>query len=717
MRKILPLLFFIINYSLFAQDADSVIIVKDQTKMLNIGKQVYILEDKGGKLMIGDIQKPEYQAKFQKSTQETPNFNVTRSTIWVKLTVANQTDEKIYLEVGQAMAWYIDFYKPNADGKPDLTTQTGMMRPIDNREVDNNFFLFELANNPSHQTYYFAIRSDGPLNLPLIIATKRGLLEHRTIYIWFLGGFTGLLLIMFFYNLFIYFSVKDSIYLYYCAYIIPTLVNVNYISGNYAYKLNIISYFSNYFTAINFTSTLATVAFIIKLLQLQKKHLAYKILLSWLLLHFFCALFNLITGHFEPVINILQASFLLAFIYILFYGAYQHKKGNQNAKFLVFGFSFYMMGTIIYICQNFGLITTNFWTYNSIVLGTSIEIALFSLALAERINRMRMEKEESQFALLTQTLENDRLVKEQNQFLEQRIIERTLELDQAHTKILVLEKETTEKQLAGGFAHEMRNALVGPKLVIQHILGQDGSKPYESISLKNSRRLKEIYLLVKDSIPAETLQTTLKAMQEIFQNEEQIDDSLNMIYEAVSKGLNITQLIMNYSKVGNEQSGKIQIDLNYLLQNIVEQYKKDWSEQRIIFRLDLTKEKSQILGLETHIESVYKNLLLNAKDALLDKTLTNGKEKAIEIKTQTLNNRFLIEITDNGIGISDEHIGKIYDAFFSTKPDTGTGLGLGVVKKIIALYDGKIEVKSELGKGTMFTVTLPLGKEKEINND
>jgi predicted ATPase/signal transduction histidine kinase/tRNA A-37 threonylcarbamoyl transferase component Bud32 len=292
--------------------------------------------------------------------------------------------------------------------------------------------------------------------------------------------------------------------------------------------------------------------------------------------------------------------------------------------------------------------------------------------------------------------------------LEEKVVERTAQLEEAHKKILVLEKETTEKQLAGGFAHEMRNALVGPKLVIQHILGQDGNEPFESISLKSNRKLKEIYLLIKDIVPSDTLETTLMAMKEIFQNEEQIDSSLNMIYKAVSKGLNITQLIMDYSKVGNERTGKQLVDLNLLLQNIVEEYKKDWANYKIIFHLDMTKEKTQVLGLETHIESVYKNLLLNAKDALLDKTLTNAKEKAIEVKTRVARNSFLVEITDNGTGISNENLGKIYDAFFSTKPDTGMGLGLGVVKKIINLYSGKIEVKSELGKGTTFIVTIPL---------
>ncbi len=294
--------------------------------------------------------------------------------------------------------------------------------------------------------------------------------------------------------------------------------------------------------------------------------------------------------------------------------------------------------------------------------------------------------------------------------LEEKVTERTSQLEEAHKKILVLEKETTEKQLAGGFAHEMRNALVGPKLVIQHVLGQDGSEPFESINLINSRKLKEIYLLIKDKVSEDTLNLALKSMKTIFENEEQMDNSLNMIYKAVSKGLNITQLIMNYSKVGNEQSSKNQIDLNQILVNLINEYKQEWGKQKIAVIVDLAKEVCHLQGLEAHFESVYKNLLLNAKDALLDKNRSNDKERTLEIKTRVTKNNFLGEITDNGSGISPEHLNRIYDAFFSTKPDTGTGLGLGVVKKIIALYDGNIEVKSELGKGTTFTITLPLEK-------
>lgn len=291
--------------------------------------------------------------------------------------------------------------------------------------------------------------------------------------------------------------------------------------------------------------------------------------------------------------------------------------------------------------------------------------------------------------------------------LEEKVAERTAQLEEAHKKIIILEKETTEKQLAGGFAHEMRNALAGPKLVIQHTLGQD-RESQESLNLINSRKLKELYLLIKDKVSESTLHSALQLMKTIFENEEQLEKSLHMIYKAVSKGLNITQLIMDYSKVGNEQVGKQWIDLNVTLSNLLKDFEADLIKNKISIQRNIADKTSQIQGMETHFESVYKNLILNAKDALLDKSIGDERERLITIKTEVFEDNFIFEITDNGCGISQEHLGKIYDAFFSTKPDSGTGLGLGVVKKIINLYNGHIKVKSELGKGSQFTVTLPL---------
>lgn len=421
------LLFFVPN--LIAETPNSEIIMAPEDGIQNIGNQVYLLEDKEGNLTIEDILKPEYQSLFVRSKKEIPNFIFSKSKVWVKLTVINSNKEELFLELSNLGIWYIDFYKPDLSGNPILITKTGMMRPIENRELDNNFFLFELSNKPEPQTYYFSLLTDGPFLIPLNLGTAKNLFEYRYPYLLFFGMFSGLMLVMFMYNLFVYFSVRDKIYLYYCGYLFTGFFSFNFVSGNYGYKWNIITYFSNYFFVAMFTSAVFIILFILKLLKIQNQSYFYKISALALFITFVTAIINLITGRYFFITEIFQTTTFLYFVYVFFYSLGSYLKGNRNARFVIFGFSFHLLGALIFIAQNFELLSTNFFTLNSVVFGTSIEVLLFSFALADRINLMRMEKDESQSALLAQILENERLVKDQNQNLEHKIAERTKELN------------------------------------------------------------------------------------------------------------------------------------------------------------------------------------------------------------------------------------------------------------------------------------------------
>ncbi|TAF35404.1 MAG: hypothetical protein EAZ57_04920 [Cytophagales bacterium] len=449
------LLVLTVHNSVLAQD--EVIQFSSKDALFPIGQQIYLLEDKEGKLNINDIQKPEYQKLFKKSEQDIPNFNSTKSTIWVKFTVANTSQEKIYVEVAQAVAWYIDFYKPDTTGKLVLITQTGMMRPMKNREVDNNFFLFELAKNPKSQTYYFSIQSDFPLVIPLTIANKKALMEKSNAYHLFFGVFSGLMLIMLFYNFFLFFSFRDRLYLYYCFYLLATLFIINFISGNYAYKLNLISYVSQYFIVFVWLGSVSIALFIIILLQVSRKQIFYKILSVWVVLNFMFSLFNLITGHYIQIADFVQGIMLLVYVYILVYAIYHYLKGNSQARFVVYGFAFYLIAVIIYLVQNFGLIPTNFFTANAIVFGASIEVLMFSLALTDRINTMRREKELAQNSLLEKTKENERILAEQNLLLEHKVQERTESLQVSNEEL----QQTQEEIMAQRDTLEAKNRLLG----------------------------------------------------------------------------------------------------------------------------------------------------------------------------------------------------------------------------------------------------------------
>ncbi len=92
---------------------------------------------------------------------------------------------------------------------------------------------------------------------------------------------------------------------------------------------------------------------------------------------------------------------------------------------------------------------------------------------------------------------------------------------------------------------------------------------------------------------------------------------------------------------------------------------------------------------ETHINSIFSNLILNAKDALEEIETDRPKEirVTVEKRDDETGSVFDITVTDNGPGIPEESLNEIFEPFYSTKPTTGTGLGLGVVKRLVKLYD------------------------------
>jgi len=104
------------------------------------------------------------------------------------------------------------------------------------------------------------------------------------------------------------------------------------------------------------------------------------------------------------------------------------------------------------------------------------------------------------------------------------------------------------------------------------------------------------------------------------------------------------------------------------------------------------------------LNQVFLNLLTNAAQAIPD-----GQRGTITITTQKLDEHVIITIADDGAGIAPEHLNKIFEPFFTTKPvGQGTGLGLSIVYKIIENHNGVISVQSTLGKGTEFTIRLPI---------
>jgi signal transduction histidine kinase len=117
-------------------------------------------------------------------------------------------------------------------------------------------------------------------------------------------------------------------------------------------------------------------------------------------------------------------------------------------------------------------------------------------------------------------------------------------------------------------------------------------------------------------------------------------------------------------------------------------------------------ENSMVQCVQNQISQVFLNLLVNAQQAIEAAGKALGGR--IEVRTKRLVNEMLIEVTDNGTGIDPAQMPKLFDPFFTTKEvGAGTGLGLSIVHNFIQGHGGRIEVESQLGRGSTFRVFVP----------
>ncbi len=184
----------------------------------------------------------------------------------------------------------------------------------------------------------------------------------------------------------------------------------------------------------------------------------------------------------------------------------------------------------------------------------------------------------------------------------------------------------------------------------------------------------------------------------------------NKLIEKITKGgEKLHTIITSILSSRDSEASMVDIDLNNLLRAEVEMLKEKpvyCKDTEIVWKLaEIPRQR----GVEIHFAQIFSNLIGNAIDALHE-----VKQRQLTISTSLESKMVKISITDTGPGISAENLNKIFDPLFTTKPisagddePTGTGLGLPSCLRMIESYGGKLEVHTELGKGSTFTITLP----------
>jgi signal transduction histidine kinase len=654
-------------------------------------------------------EKGEYQSVDFTSNTDGSSYSLgfVSDTIWAKidLTDFEQNQVNSIIEVGNPTFRIVELYK---GGVGESINQIKRIA-IDHLGKSNPFTypypIFRVKINKD-DTYYLKIFSAEPINFSVGIGSEDTFYHKYTKTISLVSLYIGVMIALLLYNLFLYFSVKDKVYFFYCLYILFISAAQLSLLG-YSYFL---IFFQNaiwYEHSIIIFSSLSGifgVLFLKNFLQTQKHLSGINKGLSLIVIVYSFGAILRVLGFVSLSYSFTDVGGLLVVVFFMSTGIIMAKRGYRPAFYFLAAWGFFLFGLLLFVFQNQGLINFGSFSNLPMLVGTAFEAILLSLALADRINILKKEKEKEQLERLRVMGINESLIKQQNSMLEEKVKIRTDELEMAlrnlqntQSQLVNQEKMASLGQLTAGIAHEINNPInfVSSNITplkrdikdIMEIIGFYRSKGELEFSDASKKEAKDLEEELELDYVLDEVEQLLKGM----------DDGARRTVEIV-KGLRI------FSRVDEQDVKKVDlhdgINSTIILLNST-------MPTKIRIERDFG-ELPLVECLAGKINQVFMNIINNAVHALADH-IDTIKDPKITIRTSATADHIRIEIGDNGPGMPKHVKDKIFEPFFTTKVvGKGTGLGLSIVYSIIENHKGDLEVQTEEGQGTTFKITLPV---------
>ncbi|MDQ3072487.1 MAG: sensor histidine kinase [Bacteroidota bacterium] len=690
--------------------ADTVIVFKDARERMPIGHAINILEDKDQSLSPLEALT---SGNYIPSKSPVPNLDVSSSTFWIKFSIRNETQmDKLVLELAYPIMDSVAFYAADQQ-QLRLVESAGQGRPFYDRKHTYQGYLFDLEIPKGQtRTYLMKAASGEQVLLPITIGAPMPVFEMHITRDLISGIYLGIIIVMLLYNLFVYFSVRDKSYLYYVFYIFAVGLTQLTLQG-YAFKY---IWPGSPWMAIHSTylfgalSGIATVLFAKEFLQTRRFVPKLNVGLSGIIALDVVCIVLAIAGLHNYSYRLIDLTAGLGSFFVLYVAARVMRKGNRSAKFFLIAWSIFLASVVVFVAKDFGFLPYNTFTNFALQLGSALELILLSFALADRINILKREKEQSQAEALQALRENERIIRQQNVMLETKVEERTNELrhtngelnsamkdlKEAQSQLVDAEKMASLGQLTAGIAHEINNPInfvtsninplrrdIDDLLTVLKKYEEITPGPHVESKLEEIKKFKED--LDTDYIVAE------------------MDSLLNGIDEGAQRTAEIIRGLRNFSRLDENDLKKA--DINEGIDSTLTLLRSNMNGH-----IRVKKDFSKLPEIECFpgkLNQVFMNIFNNAIHALTAK-YHNTKEGMITVSTHDLEEDVEIRIRDNGVGMTPEVKSRIFEPFFTTKDvGIGTGLGLSIVYSIIEAHKGEIKVESEPGEGTEFVITLP----------
>jgi signal transduction histidine kinase len=598
-----------------------------------------------------------------------PNFGSTTATVWVTFSLVNKTGSDLYLQIANPILDSVIVYTLNDKGKilgrqafsENLTSSSPSIK-------QNNYLIdLETSANAAY-TYLLEIRSDveeiqlpikvGSLSSFLVVARQNYILE---------GLLFGFILFLVIYHLFQFSIIRESAHLYFALFTFCIGLIVFVIRG-YDFTFIVRSHpaLSDYIiptaALAGIFAILFTASFLKTRVTTPKRHI-------WLLalvgLYLVIIVLHFVFGG-AVSLNLLQYNCVTTLLFLMFVAVSMLSKGFKPAKYYLFALSFFVTGFIIYLMRINGLVSTNLFTSNVLLISVAFTILFLAFAMGKMIDLYIEKRNEAQVAALQTAMEKERLIANQNRLLEIKVMEKTRDL--GHT-IKTLQKQSEELKGANQFKDKVFS-------VISH-------------DLKS---------------PVATLTGLLSLLRNESLSRQERDKAIDTIDNALRNTRILLDNILTWAnRNGNGEDSTAEFKPYDIVQVVFELFEQQAEHKTI--KLTNNVNKNAVIHSEPNtVQLVLRNLVSNA--------IKFTKEKGeIAVGMEYIGRDVEIYVKDNGVGMDQASLAKLFQDNLhyttrGTQNEKGTGLGLMLCKEFIEKIGGSIRVTSQLKRGSTFRIIL-----------
>lgn len=634
-----------------------------QIEQVNLAAAVELLEDPTGLLTLADVSSAPYASRFKAWNREQDvNVSFSRSTWWFRVSIAREAEapENWVLQIPYTYNRQLDFFAP--DAPPVLT---GSERPLTSRPVFHPTYLFPIQADTTPQYHYFRVESDFAISLPLIAWRPVPLFKASLAYFFGQALYYGGALALILYNLFLAVSLRDVRFFLYVGFVSTMALGI--FSGNGLGRLFLWPDWSAFDTVASLFFITIGIAFSVlfssRFLQTRQHSPAIGRLLEGLAFALFLIGSLQLIGIYDTrvlgPIYYTNSAMVFVVLFALLWASYRAIQVKVPAtRLLVTAWSAFWLGGLIATFRILDWIPTNTFTSYAVQIATSVEMVLLAFALAEMVKIERRQRLTAQLETIAAKQNLLDLMRAQEERLERTIQERTTQLEQA----LVKEKRILSQYMRFGalISHEFRNPLgaINSQATLLHKEQALDHRGLERVSIIKSA-VERLVRLFNKWLEGDRIRNL---------TEQQVSPRW------ISAGPWLRSLLEKNALFAETHhleiaGGRSKVDL--------------WADPDLL-------------------EIATLNLIENAC-----KYSPPGSRIVLEpFQTGVASG---ISIRDQGPGIPESRRLDIFEDYvrLDDKPQSGLGLGLSFVRRIMEAHQGEVTLGSAPGSGSVFSLVFP----------